>query len=117
MRSQFCVVHIESQTATTFPQLFIAPPGVQTSPAQSLVDEVRRRAKVGSQVKVSAVGRRDTVVLEAHVTVELQPSVDVLRPVGGVQHVRYPQIDQQGFLLGCGAATENRIREMPVYLL
>lgn len=86
-----------------------APPCVRTSLTQSLVDEVGRRAKVGSQVEVSAVGRRDAVILEAHVAVELRPRVDVLRPVGCVQHVRYPQIGQQGLLLCRGAATENRI--------
>lgn len=73
------------------------------------MDEVGRRAKVGSQVEVSAVGRRDAVILEAHVAVELRPRVDVLRPVGCVQHVRYPQIGQQGLLLCSGAATENGI--------
>lgn len=87
----------------------MAPPGVQTFLTQSLVDEVGRRAEIGSQVKVSAVGRWDAVILEAHVAVELRPRVNVLRPVGGVQHVRYPQIGQQGLLLGRGAATENRI--------
>lgn len=89
-------------------RLHVVPPGVRTSLTQSLVDEVGCRAEIGSQVKVSAVGRRDAVILEAHIAVELRSRVNVLWPVGGIQHVRYPQIGQQGLLLGRGAATKNR---------
>lgn len=57
------------------------------------------------------------MILEAHIAVELRPRVDVLWPVSGVQHVRYPQIGQQGLLLGRGAATENGGQKLNSLLL
>lgn len=102
-------MHINKKAETTFPQLHVAPPGVRTSLTQSLVDEVGCRAEVGGQVKVFAVGRRDAVILQAHIAVELRPRINVLWSVSGVQHMCYPQIGQQGLLLGSGTATENRI--------
>lgn len=47
----------------------------------------------GPHVEVFAVRRLHAVILDAGVAVEAWPRVNVVGAVGGVQHVRYPQVD------------------------
>lgn len=65
------------------------------------MDELDRLAEEGPQVEVFAVRSLHTVIVDAGIAVELWPRVDALGAVGGVQHMRYPQIHQPGLVLGC----------------
>lgn len=56
------------------------------------MNELGRVAEEGPQVEVFAVRSLHAVILDAGVAVELWPRVNVSGAVGGVQHVRYPQI-------------------------
>lgn len=56
------------------------------------MDEPGRVAEEGPQVEVLAVRSLHAVILDAGVAIEPRPRVDVSGAVGGVQHVRYPQL-------------------------
>lgn len=60
--------------------------------SQRRVYEFGRVPEEGPQVEVFAVRSLHAVVLYVGVAVEPRPRVDVLGAVGGVQHVRYPQV-------------------------
>lgn len=64
------------------------------------MNELCGLAEEGPQVEAFAVRSLHAVILDAGAAVELWPRVDVLRAVGGVQHVRDPQIGERGLILG-----------------
>lgn len=63
---------------------------------QRCVNELGCVAEEGPQVEVLAVRSLHAEIRHAEVAVEAWPRVDALGAVGGVQHVRYPQVHQLG---------------------
>lgn len=63
------------------------------------MNEFGRVAEEGPQVEVFAVRGLHSVIPYVDVAVEPRPRVDAPGPVGGVQHVGYPQVHQPRFIL------------------
>jgi len=83
--------------------------GLPTVLSQASVDEIGGGAEERAQVEPFVVRRRHPIIDDVRVVVETRPGVDVVGPVGGVQHVGHAQRPQQVFILGGSA--ENRQKQ------